>query len=81
MSTDSLSAVTSNAFRLQIPRESKILQGNIDRNANIKLLQERWPCDKAGCGTYCFVNAKGEHTPLSHAMLDVWAMAMVNFIC
>jgi hypothetical protein len=51
---------------------------NIDRNANIQLLQERWSCGKRGCGTYCFVNAKGEHVPLSHARMEVWAMVMVS---
>jgi hypothetical protein len=58
--------------------DKEILQGNIDRNANIQLLQERWPCGKRGCSTYCFINAKEEHVPLSHARMEVWAMAMVS---
>jgi hypothetical protein len=56
----------------------KILQGNIDHNANIQLLQERWPCRKHGCGTYHFINAKQEHVLLSHARMEVWAMVMVS---
>jgi hypothetical protein len=61
-----------------VPRESKILHANINRNTNIQLIQERWACGKAGCPAYCFVNDKKEHLGLSHEKLDLWATAMVR---
>ena len=61
-----------------MPRESKILHGNINRNTNIQSLQAQWPCGKSGCGTYCFVNGQREHIMLSHEKIEVWATAMVS---
>src|ERR1700683_1058179 len=56
----------------------KILHANINRDTNIRELHGQWPCARPACGaTYCFVNDKNEHIPLSHEMFDVWAMAMV----
>lgn len=61
-----------------------MLPGNVNRNANIIALCEDWKCSKKDgqCpGVYCYEKPEsGEHLPLNHECLNVWASAMVCFI-
>jgi len=57
------------------------LPGNVNKAANIQLLQEHWKCPQKTpvcSGTHCFVTVEGAHMALSHQRLDCWASAMVG---
>jgi len=62
----------------QVPRESKILWANVNRNTNITVIHERWACGKSGHLAHCFVGDDGKHIELSHDMKEAWALAMVH---
>jgi hypothetical protein len=62
-------------------RDPATLLGNVNKVAQISLLQERWKCPKQTpvCfGAHCFINTDGEHIPLSHPRMECWASAIVS---
>jgi hypothetical protein len=62
-------------------RDPATLPGNVNKTANVRLLQERWKCVQktVTCmGVHCFVD-EGAHLPLSHERIECWAFAMVCF--
>ena len=59
----------------------KDLPGYVNKIAGIRALQEHWKCTKqtTKCfGVHCFVDKEGVHLPLTHEMLDCWAMCIVS---
>jgi hypothetical protein len=57
------------------------LPSYVAKIAGIQALQVHWKCLKqtTKCfGVYCFVDKEGVHLPLSHEMIDCWAMCIVR---
>jgi hypothetical protein len=64
-------------------RDPETLPGNVNKTANIRLLQERWKClqrTPSCMGVHCFVDDEGVHLPLNHDRIVCWALAMVIFV-